>query len=83
MSRCSDNGGSHAAQLEDLDVSDATFDRADLTSFCRLDELGLDVLGQRLEPDRAVLVWRVLKPTGGAGGCWIERTLLISASPAD
>ena len=32
---------------------DATFARPDLTTFCRLDELGLEVLGQRLEPDRA------------------------------
>ena len=27
----------------------------DLGSFCRLDELGLQVVGQRLEPGRAVL----------------------------
>ena len=31
----------------------------DLTTFCRLDELGLEVIGQRLEPDRAVLACRV------------------------
>jgi hypothetical protein len=29
----------------------------DLTAFCRLEELGLVVAGQRLEPDRAVLAW--------------------------
>jgi hypothetical protein len=34
-------------------VSDATFACPDLTAFCRLDELGLAVVGQRLEPDRA------------------------------
>jgi hypothetical protein len=28
--------------------------------FCRLDELGLEVVGQRLEPDRAVLACRVV-----------------------
>ena len=28
----------------------AGFTRADLTTFCRLDELGLEVTGQRLEP---------------------------------
>jgi hypothetical protein len=33
--------------------------RPDLCAFCRLDELGLDVVGQRLEPDRAVLACRV------------------------
>ena len=35
---------------------DATaFTRPNLSSFCRLDELGLVVVGQRLEPRRAVL----------------------------
>lgn len=29
-----------------------------MTTFCRLDELGLEVTGQRLEPDRAVLACR-------------------------
>ena len=38
---------------------DATFVRPDLGAFCRLDELGLQVVGQRLEPDRAVLACRV------------------------
>jgi transposase len=33
--------------------------RPDLGAFCRLDELGLEVIGQRLEPDRAVLACRV------------------------
>lgn len=49
-------------------MSDATpeagFGRADLTTFCRLDELGLEVTGQRLEPDRAVLACRVVEPEG-------------------
>lgn len=52
---------SHAHHLEDLDVPDATvggrshaFARPDLSTFCRLDELGLVVAGQRLESDRAV-----------------------------
>jgi transposase len=43
-------------------LSDATFARPDLTTFCRLDELELDVVGQRLEPDRAVLACRVVEP---------------------
>ena len=30
------------------------FGRPDLTTFARLDRLGLEVVGQRLEPDRAV-----------------------------
>jgi transposase len=37
----------------------AGFACADLTTFCRLDELGLEVSGQRLEPDRAVLACRI------------------------
>jgi transposase len=37
---------------------DATFACPDLTTFCRLDELGLEVTGQRLEPHRAVLACR-------------------------
>lgn len=61
--RClpSDDGVSYASQPEDLDVPDATFACPDLTTFCRLDELGLVVFGQRLEPDRAVLACRVLE----------------------
>jgi transposase len=47
--------------LEDLDVPDATFACPDLTTFCRLDELGLEVTGQRLEPDRAVLACRIVE----------------------
>ena len=39
---------------------DAGFGCPDLTVFCRLDELGLVVTGQRLGPDRAVLACRVV-----------------------
>jgi len=44
---------------EDLDVPDATFAAPDLTTFCRLDELGLVAVGQRLEARRAVIACRV------------------------
>ncbi len=37
---------------------DATFACPDLTTFCGLGELGLEVIGQRLEPHRAVLACR-------------------------
>jgi len=37
-------------------VPDATFACPDLTTFARLEELGLEVVGQRLEPDRAEVV---------------------------
>ena len=42
-------------------MSNATFDAPCLTTFCRLDELGLEAIGQRLEPDRAVLFCRVVQ----------------------
>jgi transposase len=42
-------------------MPDATFDRPDLTAFARLDELGLKVVGQRLEPDRAVLACQIVE----------------------
>jgi len=50
-------------------VSDATFARRDLTTFTRVDELGLEVVGQRLEPDRAVLACRVVGADDVDGWC--------------
>ena len=47
---------------EDLDMVDATFTPPDLTTFARLDELGLVVTGQCLRPDRAILECRVAVP---------------------
>jgi Transposase len=58
--------------LEDLDVPDVTFERPGLTTFARLDELGLEVVGQRLEPDRAVLSCRVVDPDGWCRRCGCE-----------
>ncbi len=37
-----------------------TFATPDLTSFCRLDELGLEAVGQHLDPDGAVIECRVV-----------------------
>jgi transposase len=65
-------GSSHAAHQEDLDMSDATFASPDLTTFCRLDGLGLEVTGQLLEPDRAVLACRVVEPDGRCRRCGRE-----------
>ena len=48
---------------------DATFACPDLTTFCRLDELGLEAVGQRLEPDRAVLACRVVEPDDWCRRC--------------
>jgi transposase len=53
-------------------VSDATFAPPNLTSFCRLDELGLDVIGQRLEPERAVLTCRVVESDRWCRRCGCE-----------
>jgi len=57
-------------------VADATavaeFGCADLTTFCRLDGLGLEVTGQRLEPGRAVLACRVLEPDQWCRQCGCE-----------
>jgi hypothetical protein len=48
-------------------VRNATFACPDLTTFCRVDELGLVVVGQRLERRRAVLAWRVVEPDLSSG----------------
>ncbi|QCV87547.1 ISL3 family transposase [Acidipropionibacterium jensenii] len=45
------------------------FASPDLTAFCRLDELGLVVTGQRLEPDRAVLACQVVEPDRAVLAC--------------
>jgi transposase len=78
MSRSPEDGSSHTAHPEDLDVYDATpsagFACADLTTFCRLDELGLEAVGQRLEPDRAVLACRVVDPDQWCRRCGYEGT---------
>ena len=48
---------------------DVGFGHADLTTFCRLDELGLEVTGLRLEPDRAVLACRIVDPDDWCHRC--------------
>jgi transposase len=53
-------------------VRDATFACPDLTTFCRLDALGLEVTGQQLEPDRAVLACRVVEPDRWCRRCGCE-----------
>lgn len=51
-----------------------TFLPPDLTTFCRLDELGLQTIGQHLSPDRAVLECRVLEPDRWCRKCGCEGT---------
>ena len=53
-------------------MPDATFACPDLTTFCRLDELGLEATGQRLESDRAVLACRVIEPDQWCRRCGWE-----------
>ncbi len=53
-------------------MADATFACPDLATFCRLDELGLTVVGQRLEPERAVLACRVVEPDPWCRRCGCE-----------
>ena len=52
----------------------AGFACPDLTTFARLDELGLHVTGQRLEPGRAVLACRVVEPDGWCRRCGCRGT---------
>ena len=40
-------------------MPNTTFDRPDLSTFTRLDDLGLEVTGQRMWPDHAVLACRI------------------------
>jgi len=53
-------------------VRNATFACPDLTTFVRADELGLVVVGQRLEPRRAVLACRVVAPDEWCRRCGCE-----------
>ena len=55
-------------------MADATSTCPDLTTFCRLDELGLTVYGQHLEPDRAVLACRVIETEVWCRRCGCEGT---------
>ena len=50
-------------------MPNATFDDCDLAKFCRLDELGLEAIGQRLEPGRAVLACKVVEPDDWCHRC--------------
>ncbi|MDZ8172471.1 ISL3 family transposase [Microbacterium xanthum] len=49
-----------------------TFATPDLTTFCRLDELGLEAVGQLIEPDRAVLECRVVDDDPWCRKCGAE-----------
>ncbi|MGY1721253.1 ISL3 family transposase [Blastococcus sp. SYSU DS0552] len=55
-------------------MPDVTFACPDLTTFCRLDKLGLQALGQCLEPDRAILACRVVEADQWCRRCGCEGT---------
>ena len=50
----------------------ATFAAPDLTTFCRLDELGLEAVGQRIEAGRAVIECRVIESDPWCRKCGAE-----------
>nr|WP_308468959.1 ISL3 family transposase [Glaciibacter superstes] len=50
-------------------MTQTTFCSPDLTTFCLLDELGLQVIGQHLQPDRAVLECRVIESDAWCHRC--------------
>jgi transposase len=50
-------------------VPDATFACPDLTMFCRLDELGLEVVGQQVLAERTVLACRVVEADAWCARC--------------
>lgn len=53
-------------------MSNATFAVPCLTTFCRLDELGLQAVGQRLDADRTVIECRVAEPDPWCRECGAE-----------
>lgn len=53
-------------------MSNLTFASPDLTTFCRLDELGLEAVGQHIDAKRAVLECRVLEPDRWCRSCGAE-----------
>lgn len=46
---------------EELDVFNAIFAALCLITFCRLDVLGFEAVGQRLDPDRVVIECRIVE----------------------
>ena len=49
-----------------------TFETPDLTTFCRLDELGLVAVGQLIEPDLATIECRLVEPDPWCRKCGAE-----------
>ena len=58
-SRSPDDGGCYTRHQRDLDMSETTFSRPDLTTFLGLEALGLTAVGQFLTAERAVIECRM------------------------
>lgn len=58
-SRSPDDGGCYTRHQRDLDMSETTFSRPDLTTFLGLEALGLTAVGQFLTAQRAVIECRM------------------------
>ncbi|MFF4214172.1 hypothetical protein ACFYZE_33480 [Streptomyces sp. NPDC001796] len=58
LSGCVVGQASRSTIRKALDMLNAIFAAPCPTTFCRLDEIGLETVGQRLEPDRAVIECR-------------------------
>lgn len=50
---------SYSVHLKDLNIPSTIYDRPDLSAGARPDDLGLEVTGQRIEADHAVLAYRI------------------------
>lgn len=64
-----DDGRSHTFIAKDLYLDNATFATPDLTTFCRLGDLSLAVMGQHLSAEQAVLLYRPVNPGDGCHRC--------------
>ena len=53
-------GDSYTVHPKVLNMSSAICDRPDVSAFARLDGLGLEATGQRIEPDHAVFACRII-----------------------
>jgi len=58
-----------AVNQKDLAVAQLTFDPADLTRFCRLEDVGLVATGQIVTEDEAVIECRMAVADNFCGGC--------------
>ena len=56
-------------------MANTTFDRPDLSAFTHLDDLGLEVTGQRMWPDHAVLAYRITGEDQWCRRCGCQGTL--------